>query len=79
MVSSFHIFLDLLAASDRENHSGGNYFGICGSVLIFFFCVSVLLLSANKYWFLQDSVLGQHFILLLGQSLSAMVPGTAGV
>ena len=66
--------MDFLAASDTENHYGGNYFGICGSILSYF-SVSVLLVFADKYWFLQDSVLGHLFLLLLEAPIQSWSPG----
>ena len=64
--------------SDTGNHSLVGI--ILASVVPFYFfsLFSVSFLFANKYWFLQDSVLGHLSILLLERSVQPRSPGLPG-
>lgn len=81
MGSSVHVLLDPLAASDTQNHAGGNYFGICGSILssfsfsVFLSYCSLLIntgVSRILSWVNHTASGPVH-------SAAAAVPGTAGI
>lgn len=82
MGSSVHVLLDPLAASDTQNHAGGNYFGICGSILssfsfsVFLSYCSLLIntgVSRILSWVNLHTASGPV------HSAAAAVPRTAGI